>query len=73
MYNVHIAINIKHRSLHPPTFSFSQLIPRAGSGLFISQRYGSGNPDSDPYQNVTDLKHFREQLPSLYTYRARYK
>jgi hypothetical protein len=31
-----------------------------GSGFesgFISQRHGSTDPDPDPHQNVTDLKH----------------
>jgi hypothetical protein len=29
----------------------------SGSGSAISQRYGSGDPDSDPHQNVTDPQH----------------
>jgi hypothetical protein len=29
----------------------------AGSGS-ISQRYGSGDLDPDPHQNVTDLQHW---------------
>jgi hypothetical protein len=28
-----------------------------GAG-FISQRYGSGDPDPDPHQNVTDPQHW---------------
>jgi hypothetical protein len=36
------------------------MIKRVGSGVgsgSISQRYGSGDPDSDPHQNVTDPQH----------------
>jgi hypothetical protein len=27
----------------------------------ISQRYGSGNPDPDPHQNVTDPQHWKKE------------
>jgi hypothetical protein len=31
----------------------------AGSGS-ISQKYGPGNPDPDPHQNVTDPQHWKK-------------
>ncbi len=32
-----------------------------GSGT-ISQRYGSGDPDQDPHQNVTDPQHCKNRI-----------
>jgi hypothetical protein len=31
----------------------------AGAGS-VSQRYGSADPDTDPYQNVTDPEHCKQ-------------
>jgi hypothetical protein len=36
---------------------------RSGSGP-VSQRYGSGDPDPDPHQNVTDPQHCLSPLLS---------
>jgi hypothetical protein len=34
-----------------------------GSGS-VSQRYGSADPDADPYQNVTDPEHWKVEYES---------
>jgi hypothetical protein len=47
----------KQKTLLTSSRSLTKIAGCGSASGFISQRYGSGDPDSDPYQTFMDPKH----------------